>query len=115
MQTYVIRRRSVWNSADELKEAAARSRQIGDEEMSDDVRWIRSYVVREADGTLGTHCIYQATGPEASREHAAQARMPADEIEEVVETVIVRPDPAREARRLAARARGEAERVAHVL
>ena len=93
MQTYVIRRRSAWNSADELKKAAARSRQIGDEEMSDDVRWIRSYVVREADGTLGTHCIYQAMGPEAIREHAARALMPADEIEEVVETVIVRPDP----------------------
>jgi hypothetical protein len=93
MKTYVIRRRSAWNSAAELREAAARSRRIGDEEMPNDVRWIRSYVVREADGSLGTHCIYQATGPEAITEHAARARMPADEIEEVVDTVVVRADP----------------------
>ena len=49
--------------------------------------------MREVDGTLGTDCIYQTTGPEAIREHAARALMPADEIEEVVETAVVRPDP----------------------
>lgn len=94
MKTYVIRRRSAWESADELKETAARSRRIGDEEMSAEVRWIRSYVVFEADGRLGTHCIYQAIGPEAIRTHATRVGMPADEIEEVADTVVVRPDPA---------------------
>ena len=93
MKTYVIRRRSGWSSADELKAAAARSRRIGDEEMSHAVRWIRSYVVAENDGRLGTHCIYQAIGPEAIRDHAARAGLPADEVEEVMDTVIVRPDP----------------------
>ena len=48
--------------------------------MSDDVRWIRSYVVEEGDGTLGTVCIYEATSPEAIRKHAQRADLPADEI-----------------------------------
>ena len=93
MKTFVIRRRKAWASPKVLERVAARSRRIGDEEMSDRVRWIRSYVVHEEDGTLGTVCIYQATGPEAITEHAARVGMPADEIIEVADTVIVRPDP----------------------
>jgi hypothetical protein len=61
--------------------------------MSDQVRWIRSYVVQEADGTLGTVCIYQAVGPQAIRDHAGRVGMPADEITPVGATVIVRDDP----------------------
>jgi uncharacterized protein DUF4242 len=38
-------------------------------------------------------CIYQATSPEAIRRHAANADLPADEIIEVADTVLVRPDP----------------------
>jgi Protein of unknown function (DUF4242) len=93
MQTYVILRRGGWRSPQELQEAAARSRHVGDDEMSDDIRWIRSYVVAESDGGLGTVCIYQASSPEKIREHAERAGLPADEIVEVADTVIVRPDP----------------------
>jgi len=93
MDTYVIRRRTGWATPEELEKAASRSRQIGDEQMSDKVRWIRSYVVQEEDGRLGTVCIYQAVSPEAIREHAAKAGLPADEITPVVNTVIVRDDP----------------------
>jgi Protein of unknown function (DUF4242) len=93
MQTYVILRRSGWKSAPELEEAAMRSRQVGDEEMSDDIRWIRSYVLDEGGGSVGTVCIYQATSPEAIREHANRAGLPADEIIAVADTVLVRPDP----------------------
>jgi thiamine biosynthesis protein ThiC len=93
MQTYVILRRSGWKSAPELEEAAMRSRQVGDEEMSDDIRWIRSYVLDEGGGSVGTVCIYQATSPEAIREHADRADLPADEIIAVADTVLVRPDP----------------------
>ena len=50
MDLYVIRRPSGWDTGKELEAAAARSAQVGDEEMSSDIRWIRSYVVREADG-----------------------------------------------------------------
>jgi hypothetical protein len=93
MQTYTIRRRSAWQSADELEKAASRSAKIGNEQMSDQVRWIRSYVVQEDDGRLGTVCIYEAVSPEAIREHATRVGMPADEIKPVVNTVIVRDDP----------------------
>ncbi len=61
--------------------------------MSDDIRWIRSYVMTEDDGTLGTVCIYQASSPEAIRAHAGEADLPVTEIIPVAETVIVRPDP----------------------
>ena len=93
MQTYVILRRSGWRSGDELGQAAERSRQVGDEQMSDDIRWIRSYVLEEDGGSVGTVCIYQATSPEAIREHANRADLPVDEIIPVADTVVVRPDP----------------------
>jgi hypothetical protein len=91
MNTYVIRRRGGWRSPDELREAAERSTRVGDE-MSDDIRWIRSYVLEEREGSVGTVCIYQATSPEAIREHASRADLPADEIIPVADTVLVRPD-----------------------
>ena len=93
MKTYVILRRHGWASGEELEAAAARSKQVGDEEMSDDIRWIRSYVIAEEEGGLGTVCIYQASSPEAIRDHAGRADLPATEIYEVADTVIVRPDP----------------------
>jgi thiamine biosynthesis protein ThiC len=95
MDTYVILRRSGWRSPDDLQRAAERSRQVGDQEMSDDIRWIRSYVLEEEGAAVGTVCIYQASSPEAIREHASRADLPADEIIRVADTVIVRDDPAR--------------------
>ena len=92
MQTYVIFRRKGWKTAADLEEAAGRSVEEG-ERMADDVRWIRSYVLAEQDGEVGTVCIYQATSPDAIRRHAANAELPADEIIEVADTVLVRPDP----------------------
>jgi len=93
MNTYVILRRDGWRGADELQLAAERSTAAG-EEMSEDVRWIRSYVLEEQSGSVGTVCIYQATSPEAIRRHAGAADLPVSEIIQVADTVIVRPDPA---------------------
>jgi hypothetical protein len=93
VKTYAILRRSGWRSPEDLAEAAARSRQVGDEQMPDEVRWIRSYVLEEGDGSVGTVCIYQATSPEAIRRHASVADLPVDEIIAVADTVLVRPDP----------------------
>ena len=93
METYVILRRRAWDSAHELEEAAGRSGRVGNVEMPEDIRWIRSYVINEPDGRLGTVCVYQATSPEAIREHARRARMTADEIIPVADTVVVRGDP----------------------
>ncbi len=94
MNTYVILRRSGWRSPEDLGEAAERSRKVGDEEMPEEVRWIRSYVLEEGGGSVGTVCIYQATSPEAIRRHASLADLPIDEIVAVADTVVVRPDPA---------------------
>ena len=79
MDTYVILRRSGWRDGAELGEAAARSAAVG-EEMPDDVAWIRSYVLEERDGRVGTVCVYQASSPEAIRRHAGEALLPVDEI-----------------------------------
>ena len=92
METYVILRRNGWRSGEELQEAAARSTAEG-ERMSDDIRWIRSYVLEEGAGSVGTVCVYQASSPEAIRKHAQLADLPVDEIIPIADTVIVRPDP----------------------
>ena len=92
MKTYTIRRRSGWASTRELEVAGKRSARVGSE-MTDKVRWIRSYAVIEDDGRIGTVCIYQAVSPEAIREHARAADLPATEINEVAATIVVNEDP----------------------
>ena len=92
METYVILRRDGWRTPEELHAAAERSTVAGDR-AAGDIRWIRSYVLAETDGGLGTVCIYQASSPEAIRRHALAAELPVDEIMNVADTVIVRPDP----------------------
>ena len=93
MDTYVILRRNGWRSPEDLGRAAERSTAEG-EKMSDDVRWIRSYVLEEEGGSVGTVCVYQASSPEAIRKHAGAADLPVDEIIRVADTVLVREDPA---------------------
>jgi hypothetical protein len=93
MELYAILRRSGWRSAEDLQEAAGRSTRVGDEDMPDEVRWIRSYVLDEGGGSVGTVCVYEAVSPEALRKHASLADLPADEIIRIADTVIVRPDP----------------------
>ena len=94
MNLYAIRRRDFWGTAEELQKTAARSAEVGTE-MSDDIKWIRTYVVQEETGKLGTVCIYQGTSAAKVREQAERTGMPADEIVLVADTVIVRPDPVR--------------------
>jgi hypothetical protein len=93
LQMYAIRR-SGWQTSGALQASAARSADVGDNERADDIRWIRSYVVREHDGTLGTVCIYQASNAEKVREHARRAGLPAHDVLPIAETLVVRPDPA---------------------
>jgi Protein of unknown function (DUF4242) len=94
MDLYAIIRREGWTTPGDLEAAAARSSDVGDNEMPEDIRWIRSYVLAEGSGSLGTVCIYQASSPEKIREHASRADLPVDEIIPIADTVIVRPDPA---------------------
>lgn len=93
MKLYAIRRPNAWANPQELEFAAAKSAKIGNDAMADQVRWIRSYVVEELDGKLGTICIYQASDPDSIREHARRVGMPGDDILPIVNTVVVRTDP----------------------
>lgn len=92
MNLYVILRRNGWATPSDLEAAAARSTTEGDKDDSG-VRWIRSYVLAEESGEVGTVCIYEAESPEAIRKHADAADLPVDEIIKVADTVVVRPDP----------------------
>jgi hypothetical protein len=93
MKLYGIQRRNGWASVEDLEATAKRSGEEGDKPGSG-VRWIRSYVLSEESGELGTFCVYEADSPEAIRAHAEASEMPADEIIPIADTVIVRPDPA---------------------
>ncbi len=93
MKLYAIIRREGWRTPDDLQAAAVRSTAVGDDEMSDDIRWIRSYVLSEDSGNVGTVCIYEASSPEAIRDHASRADLPITEIIPIADTVVVRPDP----------------------
>lgn len=93
MDLYAIIRRDGWAKAGDLEAAAARSSGVADSEMPDDIRWIRSYVLAEDAGGLGTVCIYEASSAEAIRRHAERADLPVTEIVPIADTVVVRPDP----------------------
>jgi Protein of unknown function (DUF4242) len=69
-----------------------RSARVLNEDMPDDVRLIRSYVLDEGEGAVRTICIYEATGLEAIRKYASRAGVPADAITPITGTVVVRPD-----------------------
>ncbi|HVF77904.1 MAG TPA: DUF4242 domain-containing protein [Solirubrobacteraceae bacterium] len=92
MNLYVIVRRNGFASPQDLQDAGARSSHEGDKPGSG-VRAIRSYVLAEDGGELGTFCIYEAESPEAIRAHAQAADLPVDEIVPIADTVVARPDP----------------------
>jgi Protein of unknown function (DUF4242) len=93
MNTYAIRRERAWETPADLEKSAQRSKEVAASDFPDDIAWMRSYVIKEEGGTLGTICIYQATDEDKVREHAKRVDMPADEILEVADTVIIRLDP----------------------
>jgi|SRR5919109_4676815 hypothetical protein len=96
MNTYAIRRKRAWASPEEVEAIAARSRAVADSDFPGEISWIRSYVIAEEDGTLGSICIYQATGDDAIRRHAQRVGMPADDIFDIADLVVIRPDPEKE-------------------
>ena len=96
MDLYAIHRPSAWATIPEVQAIGARALKVGNEQMSDRVRWIRSYVVQEADGKFGSICIYHARDPESIRDHARRVGMPGDLITPVVDPIIVREDPVKE-------------------
>jgi len=93
MDLFMIRRNKGWKTPEELEAAAKRSTEVAENDFPDEIRWIRSYVVAEESGELGSVCIYEAANADAVRGHAEKAGMPADEVLPIADTVIVRPDP----------------------
>jgi hypothetical protein len=75
MPRYIIERSVPAMSREELDAVARRSIAV----LADmpEVRWIRSYV-SDVEGKI--YCEYDAPSPEAIREHARRAGMPADRI-----------------------------------
>lgn len=92
MDLYAIRRRRAWLSREEFDAVAACVPAVN-AKLREHVRWIRSYIVPEDDGSLGAVCLYEATSRDALREHAEALRLPTDEIHMVAETLVAAPDP----------------------
>jgi hypothetical protein len=91
-KVYLIRRRGFWKTESELEQSAETARRIGDDEMARELSLLHTYAVSEADGTLGTVCLYQGVDADVLRGHAARAGMPADEVIPVLGRIVFRPD-----------------------
>lgn len=89
MRDYLILRRHAFQDDATLERAASRSIRVCNEEMLERVRWIRTYVCEEEDGTLGSVCILQAVDGEAVHEHARRAALACDAVLPICRTVII--------------------------
>jgi len=92
MDLYIIRRHGIWSNEDELAATNEKSLRVG-EEMKDRLRWIRSYAVTEADGRIGSVCIYEASDREAIREHGQRIGAPSEDVRLARGTAVKRDDP----------------------
>ncbi|MBY5161308.1 nickel-binding protein [Salsipaludibacter albus] len=92
MDLFAIHRRRLCDPT-ELAEVDRRS-QAELDRRSDEVRKIRSYVLDDEDGTVGTICLYEATGTDAIHAHARAADLPVTTIDRISTIDVHRPDPA---------------------
>jgi hypothetical protein len=89
---YIVPRTRAWLSEEEVAAATDCVPAVNDT-LRGDIRWIRSYVVSEDDGTFSAYCIYEASGPEALRRHADALGLPTDAIKPVARTIVAGADP----------------------
>jgi hypothetical protein len=94
MNDYVIFRSHAWPDQAALERAAGRATRVANGELDGRVRWIRSYVYEEADGTLGSVCIFQATDRDMLFEHARRADLACDDVRPIARAMIIDADPA---------------------
>ena len=92
MNVYLVPRTRAWLSEEEVAAALECIPAVNDT-LRDDVRWIRSYIVPDRDGTFSAYCVYEATSAEALRRHADSLGLPTDAIRPVAATVVAAPDP----------------------
>jgi hypothetical protein len=92
-RVYLVRRRRAWRTAAELQRSAGAARRVADEQMANHVCWLRSDVVREDDGSIGSLCLFQAIDVQALTEHARRAGVPCDDATPVIGRVVFREEP----------------------
>jgi hypothetical protein len=90
---YVVPRTGAFRSEEEI-DATIECGLALIETMGDELRFIRSYVVHEDDGTFSAFCVYEASGPEVLQRYSEAMRLPTDAIKPVATTVVNAPDPA---------------------
>lgn len=78
MPRYIIEREIGEIDLDELAEVGKKSNEVIDGMRG--IVWVRSYI-SEAEGKI--YCEYDAPNPEALREHARRAGLPATKISEI--------------------------------
>ena len=88
MQTYLVRRRAVAATANELDAILMRLRSCEEQASSPRVAWLHSYVLREPDGRFGTCCLCQAIDQEALADHAACVGIAASDITPVLGHIV---------------------------
>lgn len=93
MNLYVVPRTRAFLSEEEIDATIECGLALIDT-MSDDLRFIRSYVVHEDDGTFSAFCVYEASGPEVLERYSEAMRLPTDAIKPVATTIVNAPDPA---------------------
>jgi Protein of unknown function (DUF4242) len=92
VNVYIVPRTRCWLSEEEVAAAADCVPAVNDT-LRKDLRWIRSYVVSEDDGTFSAYCVYEATDAEVLRRHADALGLPTDAIKRVATTIVAAPDP----------------------
>ena len=92
MPLYLVPRTRAWLSEEELAAAADCLPSVA-AALPASVRWIRSYVVAEDDGTFTGYCLYETDDVDALRDHADALGLPTDAIKPVVATMVLAPDP----------------------
>ena len=91
MPLYLVPRTRAWLSAEEVAAAADCVPAVN--ETIDGIRWIRSYIVAEEDGTYSGYCVYEASDPDVLHRHADALMLPTDAVKPVVATLVAAPDP----------------------
>jgi hypothetical protein len=95
LNTYLLVSRNAWRSPEELEEAWGRAYASCELKSRRDVRWLRTYVIDEEDGRLGSICVYEAANEGAIRKHVRRAGLPLPEIKPVASELVFLTDRAR--------------------
>jgi hypothetical protein len=90
VQEYLVCRRRLWRTEEELAadlDCAPAIIAL----FEPDLRWARSCVVHEDDGTLSAYCIYEATSRDVVEAYVEASGWPAEFIRLVASTAVAEP------------------------